>query len=146
MQTCHHFLAWAAHGPWHMQVQPVWAVVRVLHCSMGQVQQTPETCVTCPPSTFSFNPSNSSCDPCPDQGSCAAGGAGLVPLAQYWHSASDSAYIVPCPNGNACQGNRTALMACKTASYGSTNGTVANVSCFLHLSCLCLHCISALYI
>ena len=142
MQTCHQLLACAAHGPWHMQVQPVWAVVRVLHCSMGQVQQTPQTCVTCPPATFSFNPDNFSCDPCPDLGSCAAGGAGLVPLAQYWHSAPDSDYIVTCPNGNACQGNRTTLMACKTASYGSVNGTVANVSCSVRLSYVSLSYVS----
>ena len=134
MQTCHHFLACAAHWPWRMQVQPAWTVVRVLHCSIGQVQQTPQACITCPPATFSFDPTHTSCDPCPDLGVCGSGGAALVPLAHYWHSAPDSDYIVSCPNGNACQGNRTALMACKTASYGSTGGSVANVSCSVHLS------------
>ena len=143
MQNCH---VAAAHGPWQMQVQPVWTMVRVLHCSTGQVQQTPQTCVTCPSATFSFDPNHSLCDPCPDKGSCAAGGAALVPLAQYWHSAPDSDYIISCPNGNACQGNRTVLVACKTAGYGSTNGGVANVSCFFHLSYVCLSIIQCVLI
>lgn len=45
------------------------------------------------------------------------GGPNLVPEEQYWHSASNSDYIIRCPNGDACRGNRSQLLSCKRAAY-----------------------------
>lgn len=36
----------------------------------------------------------------------------MVPLEGYWVSAADSDSIVPCPNPDACQGNRDNLLQC----------------------------------
>jgi len=67
----------------------------------------------------------SACQPC-----CIAIYASLSQLLQYipkamylcihhWHSAADSDYILSCPNGKACLGDRDELLRCKTASYAA---------------------------
>ena len=69
-----------------------------------------------PISSVLFDPTDTTCLPCPDQASCS-GGATLVPSQGFWHSAADSASMVQCPNSKACQGNLTNLLNCQTAHY-----------------------------
>ena len=120
-------------------------LVRVLHCSTGQVQQnsSPPTCLTCPPVHFSFDPQKGQCDPCPSAGFCA-GGAVLVPVNDYWHSAPDSDHMVVCPNRDACQNNQTELVACQTANYASARHST-NVGCSFLLVCISSLCVSAVF-
>ena len=84
---------------------------------MGQIPSADQNqCVTCPSSSYSFNPQDTICKACPTGATCT-GGAVLVPQQQSWHSAADSDHIVACPNPNACQGNTAALLACQNATY-----------------------------
>lgn len=98
-----------------MQVPPASFLVAVRKCMPGEVKETPQTCSKCAPSSFSFDPSKDACNVCPANANCT-GGANLVPEEQYWHSASDSDYIIQCPNGDACRGSRSELMSCKEAA------------------------------
>lgn len=98
-----------------MQVPPASFLVAVRECLPGEVKQTPLTCSKCAPSSFSFDPSKDECNVCPANANCT-GGALLVPEEQYWHSASNSDYIIQCPNGDACRGSRSELLACKEAA------------------------------
>ena len=72
-------------------------------------------------STYSFNSSASFCDSCPPNANCS-GGSNLIPTKQFWHSAANSDFIVPCPNNNACNGDRNALLACKSTTYVAQAG------------------------
>ena len=54
--------------------------------------------------------------PCPAYATCH-GGATLVPLEGFWHSAAVSDTLVACPNPDACQGDRASLRACQEASH-----------------------------
>ncbi len=86
-------------------------------CTLGEVQPSNDTCMTCPATTYSFTPTASHCiAPCPANANCS-GGATVVPALGYWHSAPNSTYMAACPNGGACQGDRSALLACQNATY-----------------------------
>ena len=101
----------------HMQVPAVTFPVTVRGCRRGEVQQENDTCMTCPATTYSYTPTASTClSPCPANANCS-GGATLVPTTGYWHSAPNSTYMVACPNANACQGDRDALLTCQGAAY-----------------------------
>ena len=98
-----------------MQVPTAFRTLRVPPCSLGLIKDTPETCKVCGNSTFSLNPANTSCDPCPSGAQCFGSDA-FIPPAQHWHSSPNSTNIVSCPNPGACAGNRTQLLACKQVS------------------------------
>ena len=91
--------------------------ITVRNCTVGEVQPTNDTCMACPATTYSFTPSAAQCiAPCPANSNCS-GGATLVPSLGYWHSAPNSTYMAACPNSDACQGDRSVLLACQTAGY-----------------------------
>ncbi|KAL0021752.1 hypothetical protein WJX79_003206 [Trebouxia sp. C0005] len=99
------------------QVPPESRPLTVRVCTLGEVQPSNDTCMTCPVTTYSFTPTASKCiAPCPANANCS-GGATVVPALGYWHSAPNSTYMAACPNGGACQGDRSALLACQNASY-----------------------------
>ena len=101
-----------------MQVRQAVLVVDVRPCVTSEYQQTSAMCFECSASTYSFDSSNSSCDSCPANANCTAG-ANLFPQVQFWHSAADSDWMVSCPNGNACTGDRDELLRCKKALYAA---------------------------
>ncbi|DBA81321.1 TPA: hypothetical protein ACH3X2_006929 [Trebouxia sp. C0005] len=99
------------------QVPPESRPLTVRACTLGEVQPSNDTCMTCPVTTYSFTPTASKCiAPCPANAN-SSGGATVVPALGYWHSAPNSTYMAACPNGGACQGDRSALLACQNASY-----------------------------
>jgi len=64
-------------------------------------------CQSCLPSTYSFNPSNHSCEICPDNANCT-GGDSILPLTGYWHSSQYSTQIHRCPHvADVCEYNGT---------------------------------------
>lgn len=110
-------------------------------CSKGSVQQDSKHCLRCPASQYSFQPSNSKCDsPCPSHANCT-GAASMVPHKGYWVSAADSDSIVPCPNLEACQGNRDNLLQCLDQVCLLTASVVQSlVHCPTH--CCCNDCLA----
>ncbi|KAL0045512.1 hypothetical protein WJX82_008793 [Trebouxia sp. C0006] len=99
------------------QVPPESRPLTVRACTLGEVQPSNDTCMTCPATTYSFTPTASHCiAPCPANANCS-GGATVVPALGYWHSAPNSTYMAACPNGGACQGDRSALLACQNGTY-----------------------------
>ena len=100
-----------------LQVPAAILQVHVQPCGLGQIPSQDGTqCISCPSSSYSFDPAVDACQPCPAGATCT-GGALLVPQQQFWHSAPDSDHIVTCPNNNACAGDTTALLACQNATY-----------------------------
>lgn len=106
-----------------MQVPPVWKTLQIQSCSSGQVTtNTNDTCRACGAATFSLNPQNTSCDPCPSEAMCSGSDAFIPPL-NHWHSSPNSTTVLSCPNTAGCAGNRTQLLACKQVStkYSTTH-------------------------
>ena len=100
-----------------VQVPAAVVQVTVQACGLGQVSAAGQNeCMLCPSSTYSFDPGEDTCQPCPAQATCS-GGATLVPHQQFWHSAPDSDHIVACPNNGACAGSTATLLACQNATY-----------------------------
>lgn len=121
----------ARRQPNALQVPPATLEVDVQPCGIGQIPTADgNQCISCPSSSYSFDPTIPDCKPCPFGATCM-GGATLVPLQQYWHSAPDSDHIVTCPNSNACAGNTAALLSCQNASY-EANLAVDQVGCAHH--------------
>ena len=57
-----------------VQVPPKLVPITVRNCSMGEVQDSPCSCMSCPPATFSFSPSDTQCHShCPDNADCLGG-------------------------------------------------------------------------
>ncbi|KAL0044981.1 hypothetical protein WJX82_004122 [Trebouxia sp. C0006] len=110
--------------PEYSQVAAAIILVQLRKCVIGEVEATPETCVACLANTYSLNSTDQSCYACPPNANCT-GGADLVPLQQYWHSAPDSDFMVSCPNSNACKGDREELLSCKAAAYAIQAGQPA---------------------
>lgn len=99
--------------------------IHVRECIPGEVASSNgQLCSTCPTATFTFNATARQCYPCPTQATCA-GGATLVPLETFWHSAADSDNVVACPNQDACKGDRSVLMACQTGFYNALMGNAS---------------------
>ncbi len=116
---------WSSHLLWPcLQVAAAIILVQLRKCVIGEVEATPETCVACLANTYSLNSTDQSCYACPPNANCT-GGADLVPLQQYWHSAPDSDFMVSCPNSNACKGDREELLSCKAAAYAIQAGQPA---------------------
>jgi hypothetical protein len=69
--------------------------VQVRGCVPGEVSPIPDTCEPCLPGSFSLNPSQPLCQVCPEGASCP-GGAVILPLPGWWHSAADSAQLHRC--------------------------------------------------
>jgi hypothetical protein len=74
-------------------VSPVWLELRIRNCTRGEFAPSPDTCQVCSPGSYSLHPSQQSCQPCPAAGASCPGGAALVPLPGWWHSATDSAQM-----------------------------------------------------
>ena len=96
-----------------MQVPAAWKTLHVQSCLVGQVHDDSNmTCTVCGNSTFSLDPLRTSCDPCPS-GAVCYGADAFIPPEHSWHSGPNSTTILTCPNADACEGNRTTLLACK---------------------------------
>lgn len=71
-------------------------------CIAGEVQQPDQSCFHCEPMTYSFAPSDNSCEQCPD-GAVCYGGAQVFPLPGYWRSSNVSTTFYAC--SRACLGS-----------------------------------------
>jgi hypothetical protein len=74
----------------YLSVYPAVLELRIRNCTKGEVAPTPDTCQLCPPGSYSLQPSQETCQPCPGAGATCPGGAAIVPLPGWWHSAADS--------------------------------------------------------
>uniref|UniRef100_A0A383W5C9 Right handed beta helix domain-containing protein n=1 Tax=Tetradesmus obliquus TaxID=3088 RepID=A0A383W5C9_TETOB len=72
----------------------------VSECLPGEVRAG-AWCQVCGANLYSYNPTNTSCDICPADASCA-GGTKIYPRDGYWHSSDWSTQIHRCPNPGAC--------------------------------------------
>jgi hypothetical protein len=63
--------------------------VQVRGCVPGEVSPIADTCEPCLPGSYSLDSSQPLCQPCPECASCP-GGAVILPLPGWWHSAADS--------------------------------------------------------
>eukprot|EP00898_Chlorokybus_atmophyticus_P002166 jgi/Chlat1/2950/Chrsp2S04680 len=81
---------------------PVGISVTIRPCLLGEVRNDDNTlCTYCEQPLFSWNPTNFSCEVCPDGADCL-GGSVVVPVDGYWHSAERSFQFHQCPNNDAC--------------------------------------------
>jgi hypothetical protein len=74
-------------------VAPAALQLHVRNCSRGEVAPSPDTCQVCLPGSYSLHPSQGTCQPCPAAGATCPGGAAIVPVPGWWHSATDSAQM-----------------------------------------------------
>jgi hypothetical protein len=81
---------------------PVFPTPGSAQCAEGSVPNADITvCTQCPLNTFSWNPSNFSCDPCPASANCR-GASVVVPQTNFWHSGPRSVQMHKCPIKDAC--------------------------------------------
>ena len=123
-----------------MQVPAASKALQVQPCALGRITDQPDMCQLCGNSTFSLNPVNESCDPCPSGAQCFGSDA-FIPPEQHWHSSPNSTTIVSCPNPGACGGNRTHLLDCKKVSPDYTPHTLCLP--FSHKQTYCGLCTAA---
>lgn len=81
-------------------------------CVPGEVKQISHLfgCIQCTSGLYSFNPENTTCDPCPERANCSAAISEngvmlrhpLVPKDGYWHSTPFSTQIQKCLSEDAC--------------------------------------------
>jgi hypothetical protein len=76
----------------HSMYAAINIVVHVRGCIPGEVAPIEDTCEPCVPGFYSLDPRQAVCDACPAGASCP-GGAAMVPLPGWWHSAADSAQM-----------------------------------------------------
>lgn len=90
--------------------------VTVRKCQVGEIANADGIgCWECPENFYSFDPSKSTCDLCPENRARCDGPA-LVPLDNFWHNDSHSDNLIRCMNSNACSyPNRTNLLIAKAA-------------------------------
>jgi hypothetical protein len=69
-------------------------------CMPGEIN-VGEWCAPCGRGLYSFNPTNTSCDVCPE-GAVCTGSAEISPLPGHWHSSPWSTQVHACPNPAAC--------------------------------------------
>jgi hypothetical protein len=74
-------------------ITPAVLRLHIRNCSRGEVAPSADTCEVCLPGSYSLHPSQATCQPCPAAGASCPGGAALVPLPGWWHSAADSAQM-----------------------------------------------------
>jgi hypothetical protein len=74
-------------------VPPAILSLRIRPCIRGEVAPSPDTCMVCPPSSYSLDPSQQACQQCPTLGASCPGGAAVVSEPGWWHSAADSAQM-----------------------------------------------------
>jgi hypothetical protein len=66
--------------------------VHVRGCIPGEVAPIADTCEPCVPGSYSLDPGQALCDVCPAGAECP-GGAAIVQLPGWWHSAATSAQM-----------------------------------------------------
>lgn len=121
-------------------VPPAQLRLQVRRCIAGEVTAgTSDACQPCLPGTYSFNPSNASCDSCPAGATCP-GRAVLLPLPGWWHSNARSAQIHRCPNPRGCSQSNSTTASADTAVL---TGAEPSSSCAAgHEGTLCGSCSS----
>jgi hypothetical protein len=77
----------------YLAVSPAVLGLHIRNCTKGDVAPTPDMCRICPPGSYSLQPSQGTCQICPAAGATWPGGAAMVPLLGWWHSAADSAQM-----------------------------------------------------
>mgnify|MGYP000906212855 FL=1 len=71
-------------------------------CQKGETNDTKQhTCIKCETGTFSLNPSDQVCSPCPPNAYCP-GGAEIHPLPGYWRPSDTSPNIYECNRSESC--------------------------------------------
>lgn len=107
------------------EIASVSATISVALCPQGSLLNAMgDACDECPQLTFSWNPRNTTCDLCPHGASCY-GGANVVPVPGYWHSAQTSAQFHRCLHPTACKfSNRM-----QTLSEARRNGSYVDNQC-----------------
>jgi hypothetical protein len=76
-----------------LDVPPAILSLHIRPCIKGEVTPSPDTCMVCPPGSYSLDPSQQTCQPCPEPGASCPGGDAIVPQPGWWHSARDSAQM-----------------------------------------------------
>jgi hypothetical protein len=71
---------------------PALLTLHIRPCIQGEVTSSPDSCLTCPAGSFSFNPSNNTCDQCTPHANCS-GGAVVAPLLGFWSSSAFSGQV-----------------------------------------------------
>ncbi|KAF6253379.1 hypothetical protein COO60DRAFT_1547233, partial [Scenedesmus sp. NREL 46B-D3] len=102
--------------------------VAVRGCVPGEVAPIPDTCEPCLPGSYSLDPSLALCQPCPEGASCP-GGAVILPLPGWWHSAAYSPQLHRCPNADACHSSRETLQNCASNMTCSASSEYAQLQC-----------------
>lgn len=124
-----------------LQVPAAVINVTVHPCEVGQVPQAgtvsanTTTCTLCPANTFSWDPNDPNCQPCPQNAQCN-GSASVVPQPTYVAAWWGSPNMVMCPNPNACQRNMTDLGICQNATFHNKIASV-QVSPVSAVFCTC---------
>jgi predicted outer membrane repeat protein len=77
----------------YLAVSPAVLQLHIRNCTRGEVAPTPDTCQVCAPGSYSLHSSQETCQPCPIAGASCPGGAAILPLPGWWHSAADSAQM-----------------------------------------------------
>jgi hypothetical protein len=78
--------------------------VQVRGCVPGEVSPIPDTCEPCLPGSYSLDTSQPLCQGCPEGASCP-GGAVILPLPGWWHSAADSVQLHRCDTSAVASNN-----------------------------------------
>uniref|UniRef100_A0A383VD24 Uncharacterized protein n=1 Tax=Tetradesmus obliquus TaxID=3088 RepID=A0A383VD24_TETOB len=77
----------------YSSVKPAILSLRVSPCIRGEFAPSQDTCQVCLPGSYSLHPSQQACQPCPPAGADCPGGAAILPMPGWWHSAGDSAQM-----------------------------------------------------
>uniref|UniRef100_A0A383V8L5 Right handed beta helix domain-containing protein n=1 Tax=Tetradesmus obliquus TaxID=3088 RepID=A0A383V8L5_TETOB len=110
------------------EVPPAVLSLRVRSCVAGEVAPSPDTCQVCLPGSYSLHPSQQACQPCPPAGADCPGGAAILPLPGWWHSAADSAQMHRCPNAEQQERTPPAELIRCLVLYGQRMLIVASLS------------------
>jgi hypothetical protein len=114
------------HTPDYPDVPPQEVHVTIRDCIPGEAT-TDIGCTQCPPNQYSFQ-AGPNCTLC-DANAVCDGGAVFAPKQGFWHSASNSSSVQPCPNRAACQGGRAPLVACQASGTCSSGAEYQTLQC-----------------
>jgi hypothetical protein len=115
-------------------IAPATLALEVRSCTQGEVSPRPDMCEVCGPGSFSLNPSNASCDACPD-GALCPGGPRILAQPGHWHSAPQSTQMHRWAVG-AGAGKRVCRHSRNDAQWSNTaDARAADVGPWLMCAC-----------
>lgn len=117
--------------------------LHIRSCIQGEVTPSPDSCLRCPPGSFSFEPTSTECTRCMPNAECV-GGSVVIPKAGFWSSSATAGQTHRCVLPIRVWRFGGALFVftlCALGSYHHTVGCIWSKASWCYGALLCNCCL-----